>query len=132
MVELTIYLRDAPSIALDELSRLTGISKTELIEVAIKQFLIGEILFLNQLQKECYENKISKFFEYCIYCDKKLDTYSKKNHHYHKSIEIFELKFCCTCYEKFKDIPFNKLPAHIIKKIQGKLTAYKKIIICKK
>jgi hypothetical protein len=40
-------------------------------------------------------------------------------------MDIFELKFCCICFEKFEGKSLDELPALLIKKIQKKLKEYK-------
>lgn len=114
-------------IRLLEKSRLcTGISRSELLRQAIRDYLIKEICFADKLEKAFEDKKITRFFDYCINCEKKLHSPSRMNHHFHKNIEVFELKFCCSCYEKVKDTSFDEFPAHIIDKIKKKIKAYKK------
>jgi len=83
-----------------------------------------KILLIQKLEKELGKLKIFNFFDYCINCEKKLDRLAGKNHKFHKNFEVFELKFCCSCYKKFKDKPFNEFPAYLIKRIKKKVKEY--------
>ncbi|MGB5913212.1 MAG: ribbon-helix-helix domain-containing protein [Promethearchaeia archaeon] len=83
-----------------------------------------KILLIQKLEKELGKLKIFNFFDYCINCEKKLDSLEGKNHKFHKNFEVFELKFCCSCYKKFKDKSFDEFPAYLIKKIKKKVKEY--------
>ena len=38
-----------------------------------------------------------------------------------KNLRVFELKFCCSCFKKFKDKTLKEFPDNLIKKIQKKI-----------
>ncbi|MFX1494745.1 MAG: hypothetical protein ACFFBZ_10725, partial [Promethearchaeota archaeon] len=84
-----------------------------------------KIVLIQKLEKELDKLKIFHFFDYCINCEKKIDNLAGKNHKFHKKFEIFELKFCCSCYTKFKDKSFDEFPGYLIKRIKRKIKAYK-------
>ncbi len=109
---------------IEEISSRTCASRSELLRVAIKQFLLKEMGLAQKLEKELGKLKIFNFFDYCINCEKKLDSLAGKNHKFHKNFEVFELKFCCSCYKKFKDKPFDEFPAYLIKRIKKKVKEY--------
>ncbi|MHA2430121.1 MAG: hypothetical protein ACXACC_03695, partial [Promethearchaeota archaeon] len=59
-------------------------------------------------------------------CEKKIDR--GKNHKFHKNFEVFQLKFCCSCYKKFKDKSFDEFPGYLINRIKKKVKSYKDYI----
>jgi len=123
---ITINLPESYLRALEEICNFTGTSRSELLRQAIRSRIITDLGLVNKLKKVSERKKVTEFFDYCINCEKKLHTTEKQNHFCHKKIEIFELKFCCSCYEQFKDTTFNEFPAHLIENINKKINAYKK------
>ncbi|MFX0142106.1 MAG: ribbon-helix-helix domain-containing protein [Candidatus Hodarchaeota archaeon] len=117
---ITVYLPESYVQYLEEISLGTGASRSELLREAIKTYLIKE--------KKYEEQKIIRFFDYCINCERRIHHGIKESHHFHKNIEIFELKFCCACYEKFKGKSFEEFPQYLIDNIQKKIKRYKKYI----
>ena len=103
----------------------TGITRSELVRQAVRSYLIGEIKLAKRLENELEDNKITRFFDYCINCESKLYTEAGKSHLFHKNIEVFVLRFCCSCYKRFKDTSFDDFPAHLIDKIRKKIKKYK-------
>lgn len=123
---ITINLPDSYIRAIEKMSLNTEVSRAELIRQAIRSFLIREMSFFKKLEKETKADKITRFFDYCINCGKKLHRIEGGNHHFYKNIEVFQLKFCCSCYEQFKDKKFENFPKNLIESIYKKLSAYKK------
>ena len=123
---ITVNLPDSYLRALEEICRFTDTSRSELLRHAIRTYLMSEIGLIVTLEKICKRKRETEFFDYCINCEKKLHTTSRRNHFFHKKIEVFELKFCCSCYEQFKDTTFEEFPAHLIDKIYRKIKEYKK------
>ena len=123
---ITVNLPDSYLKLLERISICTGIKRAELLRQAIGSYIIKEINFAKKLEKGLEDKKITRFFDYCINCEGKLHTEVGKSHLFHKNIEVFELKFCCACYRRFKDISFDDFPAHLIDNIRKKIKAYKK------
>jgi hypothetical protein len=84
-----------------------------------------ETALIQKLENELEKLYISQFFDYCINCERKLDRLAGKNHKFQNNIEIFELKFCCSCYNKFKNKTFDEFPVDIINRIRKKVKTYK-------
>ncbi|MFX0106251.1 MAG: ribbon-helix-helix domain-containing protein [Candidatus Hodarchaeota archaeon] len=122
---ITVNLPDSYLKLLEKNSLCSGISRSELLRQAIRSYLIKELKFAKRLEKALEDKKITRFFNYCINCDQRLHTISSGNHHFHKNVEVFELRFCCSCYERFKDISIDEFPEHLIKKIQRKIKIFK-------
>jgi len=78
-----------------------------------------------QRRKRIKKERISKFYNFCILCDKELHTDQIENYYQFKKYDIFEMKFCCRCYEKYESKSLNELPEAVIKKIQKKLKKFK-------
>ena len=123
---ITVDLPRSYKISLEKMSQVIGVSRSELLRVAIKDFLINELTFIEELKKEDKRTLISRFFDYCINCKRRLNNSSRRNHFFHKTIEIFKLKFCCFCYKRFKDKTINEFPADLIDKIKKKIKDFKK------
>jgi len=123
---ITVNLPDSYIRSLEKISLITCASRSELLRQAIKSYIIKEIKLVGKTWKEIDEKKITRFFDYCINCERKLDNRARRNHFFHKNIEVFELKFCCSCYKQFKDKSLDEFPAHLIDSIQKKIKAYKK------
>ncbi|KKM22660.1 hypothetical protein LCGC14_1623010 [marine sediment metagenome] len=123
---ITVILPDSYVKSLEKIGIYTGINRSELLRQAIGPYIIKEIKFAKKLEKELENEKITRFFDYCINCERKLHIKGRKSHLFHKNIEVFELKFCCACYRRFKDISFDDFPAHLIDNIRKKIKAYKK------
>ncbi len=99
---------------------------SERLSKVIKNYLLNNANLVEKIKKKIEREKVSKFFNYCINCERKLDRTTRRNHRFHKNIEIFELKFCCYCYEQFKDKSLDEFPTTIIDNIHRKIKAYKK------
>jgi hypothetical protein len=97
------------------------------LQEAIRTQLINELRLGEKREKDTEEKKITKFFDYCINCESKLHNIARRNHFFYKNIEVFELKFCCSCYKQFKDKSFDEFPVSLIDKIRKKIKAYKNI-----
>jgi len=114
----------------------TGTNRPEHVRLAIREQIREEFIFTEQIrnefkftrktEREIEEEKITRFFDYCINCERRVDSITRRNHFFHKNIEVFELKFCCSCYKQFKDKTLDEFPAHLIDSIQKKVKAYKK------
>ena len=116
MRTITIYLPELLLLGLEELIRKTGRSRSEFIRMAIKDLIEKEL----QIQRGSF----NKFFNFCINCDVELHTHNRMNHYKYMNYEIFELKFCCSCFENFKNTSFDDLPESLLKKIQKKVKEY--------
>jgi Arc/MetJ-type ribon-helix-helix transcriptional regulator len=123
---ITVNLPDSYLKVLEEICRITDMSRSELLRQAIRSYLITEIKLTNNLKNVCKRKREIEFFNYCINCERKLHETSRQNHFFHKDIEVFELKFCCSCFEQFKDKTFEEFPADLIEKIYRKIKDYKK------
>lgn len=133
---VTVDLSDSDIKELLEGSRCNGTYRPEHVRLAIREQIRNEFKFTEQIrnefkftrktEKEIEEEKITSFFDYCINCERRLHNIGRRNHYFHKNIEVFELKFCCSCYDQFKDKSFDEFPAHLINNIQKKIKAYKK------
>lgn len=104
----------------------TGTNRPEHLRLAIRDLIVNEVKLAKKTEKEIEEEKITRFFDYCINCERRVDNITRRNHFFHKNIEVFELKFCCSCYKQFKDKSLDEFPAHLIDSIQKKIKAYKK------
>ncbi|MFX1303990.1 MAG: ribbon-helix-helix protein, CopG family [Promethearchaeota archaeon] len=122
---VTVNIPDSYLRLLEKSSLCTGIYRSELIRQAVRSYLIKEMKFAKRLEIEVEDKRITRFFEYCINCERKLHTIERRDHLFHKKVEVFQLRFCCSCYDKFKNTPFNKFPKQIIDKIKKKVKAYK-------
>ncbi len=109
-----------------KICRGAEINRSELVRQAVKSFLIREITLTEELKNKLEVKKVSGFFEYCINCERKVHTEAGKSHLFHKNIEVFVLRFCCSCYKRFKDTSFDDFPAHLIDNIQEKIKKNKK------
>jgi len=150
MRNITINLPDAYVKLLEKVGKKEGKSRSELIRIAIKDRLEKDLPFftaiegiypdiqLERKKKEEIRKKIKferwmelkkrrelDFYNYCIVCDRKLHPESIPLEI--NNFKIFELRFCCLCYEKYKGKILDELPEFISKKIQIKLERYKKI-----
>ncbi len=112
---------------LEERGGCTGINISEHIRLAVRTQLINELRLGEKREKDIEKKKITKFFDYCINCESKLDNIERRNHFFYKNIEVFELKFCCSCYKQFKAKSFNEFPVCLIDKIRKKIKTYKNI-----
>ena len=126
---IKINLPDSYIQSLQEAVLCSGGSSSEHLRVAIRDLILNDRRLSKKREKEIEERKITRFFDYCINCERELDNTVRKNHHFHKNIEVFELKFCCSCHKQFKDKSFDEFPAHLIDRIQKKIKAYKKYSI---
>jgi len=112
---------------LEERGGCTHVSWTKELQESIRTQLINELRLGEKREKDIEKKKITKFFDYCINCESKLDNIARRNHFFYKNIEVFELKFCCSCYKQFKDKSFDEFPVRLIDKIRKKIKAYKNI-----
>jgi len=123
---VTVDLSDSDIKELLEGSRCNGTYRPEHLRLAIREQIRNEFNLAGKTEKEIEEEKITRFFDYCINCERRVDYITRRNHFFHKNIEIFELKFCCSCYKQFKDKTLDEFPEHLIDSIQKKVKAYKK------
>ena len=112
---------------LDERCGCIRVSWSEELREVIRTQLINELRLGEKTEKDIEKNKIIRFFDYCINCENKLDYIARRNHFFYKNIEVFELKFCCSCYKQFKDKSFDEFPVGLIDKIRKKKKAYKSL-----
>ncbi len=118
---------------LDQLENITGcpcIFPSEETRIAIREMIREEYLSGNEGNHQDFQNKLkerrySAFYDYCINCDQRI--YSKIGHLKYKNRDIFELRFCCSCFEKFKGKTLEDFPDLIIEKINRKLSEFRKI-----
>lgn len=123
---ITVKLPDSYLRSLEKISKFTDVRRSEILRQAIRSYIIKEIKLSKKLEEALERKRANQFFDYCINCERKLHTGVRKNYFFYKNIEVFELKFCCSCYEHFKDIAFNEFPADLFDNIQKKIKAYKK------
>ena len=116
---ITISLPESHIRRLEKMSQGTGVSRSELIRAAIRELLVNELILIEELKKEKKRKLISRFFDYCINCERKLHEVSRKNHFFHKTIEIFKLKFCCSFYEHYQEKTLEEFPPDLIDKIKN-------------
>lgn len=118
---------------LDLLENMTEgpcIFPSEETRVAVREMIREEFLSGNEENHQDFQLKLkergcSPFYDYCINCDKRV--YSELRHLKYKNRNIFELRFCCFCFEKFKGKTLEDLPDSIIEKINRKLSEFRKI-----
>ena len=122
---IQVDLPDSYLKSLEECCICIGINRPELLRLEIRAQIRRELLFPEELENELEDNKITRFFDYCINCESKLFTEAGKSHLFHKNIEVFVLRFCCSCYKRFKDTSFDDFPAHLIDNIRKKINKYK-------
>ena len=96
----------------------TGINRSELVRHAIRSYLVKELKLAEGLENELEVWKSPRFFDYCINCEGGLNNEARENHLFHKTNEVFVLKFCCACYRQFKDTSFDDFPTQLIDKIR--------------
>lgn len=125
---ITVDLSDSDIKELLEGSRCNGTNRPEHLRLAIREQIRNEFILAGKTEKEIEEEKIARFYDYCINCERRVDSITRRNHFFHKNIEVFELKFCCSCYKQFKDKSLDEFPAHLIDGIRKKVKAYKKYI----
>ena len=83
---------------LEKSSVCAGIIIPEHVRLEIRSQIRRELLFRGNLEIELEDKKNPEFFDYCINCEKELHDKVRNSHFFHKNIEVFELKFCCSCY----------------------------------
>ncbi|MFX1298847.1 MAG: ribbon-helix-helix domain-containing protein, partial [Promethearchaeota archaeon] len=110
---------------LNKISLCICTSRSEVLRLAIREYLIREMATAQKLEKEVEELKIVHIFDYCINCEKKLDSLTGLNHKFNRNFKVFELKFCCSCYTKFRDKSLDEFPAYLINRIKKNVKAYK-------
>lgn len=150
MKNITINLPNLYLEILDKLRQEQGTSRSELLRRAIKEHLDTDLEFNNriyqlypkldierkireELQKKLELKQLLKlkklrtteFYNFCIVCNNRL--HSTKNPTKIKGINVMELRFCCSCFEKFEGKTFDELPDFIINKIKRKLKNYNKL-----
>ena len=123
---ITIDLSDSYLKLLEKSSICAGFNRPEHIRLQIRENLRYELLLSGELEHELLDKKNAGFFDNCINCGRLLNNRARKSHLFHKEFEIFVLRFCCTCYEQFKDITFDNFPAHIIDNIKNRREQYEK------
>ncbi|MFX0167597.1 MAG: CopG family transcriptional regulator [Candidatus Hodarchaeota archaeon] len=122
---ITVQLPESYTRKLENMTRQIGVSRSELIRTAVRDFLNNEFTLIEELKKENRRNKIARFFDYCINCERKIYSASGSNHFFHKTIEIFKLKFCCSCYKNYRDKTLDEFPEDLIEKIKKRIKAYR-------
>ncbi|MFX1337778.1 MAG: ribbon-helix-helix protein, CopG family [Promethearchaeota archaeon] len=150
MRNITINLPDFYVKLLTEIGEKTGRSRSELIRKAIEDRLEKDLHFFAIIEKiypdiqverkkrEEIQQKIEfkrlvdlkkkrelEFYNYCILCDRKLhpETKPKKI----SGFNIYELRFCCTCFEKYEGLTLDEFPKSVSRKIKKKLERYKEL-----
>jgi len=93
-------------------------------EIIREEFLSGYENYSHNIQLEIKKRKISSFYDYCINCNKRL--HSNLGHFRYKNMNIYELRFCCDCFEKFKGKTLEEFPDSIIEKINKKVKDFRK------
>ena len=126
---ITIDLPDSYMKLLEESSICAGFNRPEQIRLQIREILRQELISTGELENELVDRKSAGFFDDCINCGRPLYNIAGKNHLFHKSIEVLVMRFCCTCYTQFKDIPFDDFPANLIENISKRREQYKKNLI---
>jgi len=124
---ITVNIPDEYLKLLEERGGCKRVSWSEELQEVIRTQLINELGFGEKTEKDIEKKKIIRFFDYCINCESKLDYIARRNHFFFKNIEVFELKFCCSCYKQFKDKSFDEFPVCLIDKIRKKIKAFKNI-----
>ncbi len=151
MRNITINIPDAYIKLLEKLGNERNASRSELIRRAIKEHLEKDLAFYSailklspelelelkkrkelqnqrrlQIKLKLEKEKIKKFFNFCVLCDRRLHTKETENYYRFRNLDIFELKFCCSCYKKYEGKPLIELPEPLLEKIQEKLKEFKK------
>ena len=68
----------------------TGTYRPEHLRLAIRDLIVNEVKLAKKTEKEIEEERINRFFDYCINCERKLDIIARRNHFFHKNIEVFK------------------------------------------
>ncbi len=150
MRNITINLPDTFVRVLDKFAIEKGTNRSELIRQAIRDLLKTDIPFQQTIDTLCPQGalerkrkqaikekemrrqnallklglkkqKILEFYNYCVICERRLHK-SRKPRLYNKKINVYEMRFCCDCYEKQKTL--NQLPRLLEAKIKEKLEEY--------
>ena len=123
---ITIQLPESYLRLLESMVPDIGTSRSELLRITIREFLRNELILMEEFKKENRRIKTTYFFNYCINCERKLEGPSSRYHSFHKRVEMFKLRFCCSCYNLYKDKTLEDFPEELIEKIKKKIKAYKK------
>lgn len=103
-------------------------SRSSLVRRALNDFLNDEEKYqakINEEIKEKYRKPTLPFYRFCIACDSRVVTQTELFKRNYPNLNIFELRFCCSCFAKYENTPLNKLPKALLKKIQDKIREYK-------
>jgi len=90
----------------------------------IRAFVLGNYKTFEEFEKDYKISVKNRFFDFCINCNLKLTNKGRENHYFHKNVEVFELKFCCSCYNKFKEKSIEEFPDSLIEKIHKKIEVF--------
>jgi hypothetical protein len=112
--------------SLEKITSCTRPLVSEYKRKLIRALVMNDLDSFEQLRKGFETDKISRFYDYCINCERSLASRDKMNHFFQHRIEVFELKFCCSCYEKFKDKSLTEFPDALIEKINNKVRQFRK------
>ncbi len=133
MKNISISLPDSYIELLDKLGKEKKVSRSVLLRRAIEERINADTGFkkaINEaypdLEYEMTRNRVEHFLKSCIACDKKLNNTKKMEQQVMKDDSI-EINFCSRCYEQFKDMTIEKLPASIRSKIENYLIDSKKL-----
>lgn len=67
---------------------------------------------------------LEEYLDRCVYCGN-IIHYRNQIRRRDKGIKVYTFKFCCRCFEKFKDKTLEELPNKVFKNIHRKLDKYR-------
>lgn len=67
---------------------------------------------------------LEEYIDRCLYCGRILH-YRNQIRRKHKGIKLFQFKFCCRCFERFKNKNLEELPDRVFKNIDRILRKYR-------
>lgn len=102
-----------------------NLENSERMRKIFQFYVANNIKLIEKVRKRIEVERVNKFFNYCINCGSKLDYKTRRNHFIHINIEVFNLKFCCNCYEQFMDYSLEELPTYLLDHIQNKIRDYR-------
>ena len=125
---ITINLPDLYIKLLNDIGLKYNESRSALVRRAIRDYLMTDEIFqasLERIKEESKKKTIKQFYNYCINCDNEIKSQTESLQLKHPNINIFDLRFCCSCFAMFENLPLDEWPKEIIQKIWTKIKEYK-------
>ena len=126
---VSVELSESDLESLEKLIPCRGVYRPESIRLAIRDLIREELLLGRELGRELERKPVKddgfRLLNFCINCERELYNIVRKNY---RNFEVFQLKFCCSCYDQFKDKSFDEFPSYLIKRIKKRVREYKKFV----